>query len=96
MTQSSRWIYATTFVLVGAGFLLPLWPLCVVGIALCALSGRVVFAVVVALILDFAWGAPSGALHYLYLPFTALALAGALAHHWGSRYFLDKSLQQKI
>lgn len=96
MTQSSRWIYAVSFLLVSTGFLLPLWPLSVLGILLCALSGRAVFAVGMALLLDLAWGAPAGVYRYLFFPFTVLALLAVLARYWGSRYFLDRNPQQRL
>ncbi|OGC86068.1 hypothetical protein A3D70_00875 [Candidatus Adlerbacteria bacterium RIFCSPHIGHO2_02_FULL_54_18] len=96
MTASSRWIYAVTFLLAAAGFLLPFWPLTVVGIVLCALSGRWLFAVAVALLFDVAWGAPTGAGHFLLFPFTALALVAGLARLIGGHYFLDKSPQETL
>ena len=96
MTQSSRWIYAITFLLAAAGVLLPFWPLSIVGVLIGALSGRWIFAVVVALLIDLAWGAPTGVLHFLYFPFTLLALAAAAARAWGGRYFLDKHQQEKL
>lgn len=96
MTPASRWLYASTFVLVAAGFLLPFWPISVVGIALCALSGRWIFAVVAALLVDVAWGAPVGTAHYLYFPLTLFALVCTALRVWGGTYFLDRGLQEKI
>jgi hypothetical protein len=96
MTKTSRWIYATTFLLAAAGALLPFWPLCVAGILIAAFSGRWLFAVGMALLVDVAWGAPTGMLHFLYFPFTLLALLGAAVRVWGSRYFLDRNIQEKL
>lgn len=96
MTSSSRWIYAVSFLLASAGFLLPLWPLSVLGVLLCALSGRFAFGLLMGLLLDLAWGAPTGTAQYLFFPFVALALVGVLARYFGSRYFLDRNLQEKI
>lgn len=96
MTQTSRWIYAISFLLAAAGVLLPLWPLCVVGVLMAAFSGRWIFGVIMALVIDIAWGAPTGALQFLFFPFTIVAVAGVLAHRWGRRYVLDKNPQQKI
>jgi hypothetical protein len=96
MTQSSRWIYALSFLLAAAGFLLPLWPLCIVGIFIAAFSGRWLFGITVALLIDIAWGAPTGTLHYLFFPFTLFAVLGALARMWGAEYFLDKNPQEKL
>lgn len=84
-------MYALSFVITAMGFLLPLWPLCVVGISISALSGRWIFAVFMALLIDLAWGAPFGVLQYVYFPFTALALALAAGRYFLSGYFLDRA-----
>ncbi|MSR71039.1 hypothetical protein EXS62_03315 [Candidatus Kaiserbacteria bacterium] len=96
MTQTSRWIYAVTFLLGAAGFLLPFWPLSVLGVALCALSGRWLFAVAMGLLFDIAFGAPTGAWHFFFFPFTVLALLCGLARVWGGRYFLDRQPQETL
>ncbi len=75
---------------------MPLWPLSVVGVVLAALSGRWIFAVIVGLMLDLAWGAPTGMYRYLFFPFTIVALVGFIVRYWGSRYFLDKNPQERI
>ncbi len=75
---------------------MPFWPLSVVGVVLAALSGRWIFAVIVGLMLDLAWGAPTGMYRYLFFPFTIVALAGFIVRYWGSRYFLDKNPQERI
>lgn len=85
-----------TFILASAGFLVPFWPLSVAGVAIAALSGRWIFAVIVGLLLDIAWGAPTGAYQYIFFPFTMLALVCILARHWGGRYFFDRNPQEKI
>lgn len=96
MTPESRWIYAVTFLLASAGFLVPFWPLSAIGILLCALSGRFVFAVFIALLIDIAQGAPTGLLSYVLFPHTVLALLAALARLYGARFFLDRNLPEKI
>lgn len=96
MTKTSRWIYATTFLLASAGLLLPWWPLSVLGVVGAAVSGRWIFAVLVGLLLDIAWGAPVGLYRYLFFPFTILALVGYVLHYWGGRYFFDRNKQEKI
>ncbi len=65
MTQNTRWIYAVSFALAAAGFLMPLWPLSVLGLLLAALSGRWLFAIAMGLLLDIGWGPPGGLLHYI-------------------------------
>ncbi len=96
MTPSSRWIYAVSFILLSLGFLSPFWPLSLLGILLSALSGRYVFAVFVALILDIAYGAPTATVAYIYFPFTALALVASLLRHFSARFFLDRNRQETL
>jgi hypothetical protein len=91
MTVQSRYIYALSFVIAATGFLLPLWPLCVLGVLIASASGRYVFAVAMALMLDLGSGVPAGILHYIYVPFTVLAVAVALARAFVLAYFLDKT-----
>ena len=96
ISPASRWLYAVSFALVAAGFLMPLWPLCVVGLLLCALSGRWLFALFLGLLLDVAWGAPTGLAQYLFLPFTLCALAAAMARLWGGSYFLERGARDTL
>lgn len=91
MNRSSRLIYALVFAIAGAGFLLPLWPLCVLGILIASLSGRWLFGAVIGLLIDIAWGPPVGVLHYLYFPFTLLAVVSGLLYIVLSGYFLDRT-----
>lgn len=91
MTFKSRYIYAITFAIAAVGFLLPFWPLSVVGILLASLSGRYVFALIVGLLLDLGSGVPTGLLHYLFVPFTLLAVGASLLRLFGGAYFLDKT-----
>lgn len=96
MSQSSRWIYAVTFLLASAGFLVPFWPLSVAGVMLAALSGRWIFGVIIGLLLDLAWGAPVGTYYYFFFPFTIAALLGFIARYYGNIYFFDRNRQEKI
>ena len=96
MSKSSRWIYAVTFLLAAGGFLIPFWPLSVLGVLLAALSGRWIFAVIVGLLLDIAWGAPTSTLRYLLFPFTVVALLGVALRQWGGYYFLDRNPQERL
>lgn len=89
-SAASRWIYAVSFVLAGAGFLVPYWPLALLGIMLSALSGRWIFGLFIAVLLDAAWGVLP-LFGFLYFPFTLAALVAALARYWGARSFFDRS-----
>lgn len=86
MNSTTTWIVATSFLIAAAGFLLPFWPLTVVGIALCALSGRWIFAVAIGFLLDVGYGAPVGPFHALYVPFTLCALVSIAVHMFAMRY----------
>lgn len=96
MSKSSRWIFAVSFLFGAAGFLLPFWPLSVVGVLLAALTGRSIFAVIMGILLDIALGAPTSTAKFLLFPFTIVALLGVIAQYWGSYYFLDKSPQERL
>ncbi len=89
--SASLWILALSFVLAALGFLLPLWPLSLFGIAIAALSGRWISAVVIGLLLDIAYGAPIGRLHFLYFPFTIFALLVALVRYYVESYIRKSS-----
>jgi len=91
MSRSSLTVYALSFIIMAAGVLLPLWPLSVVGILIAALSGRWIFAILMALLIDLALGVPQGTLHVLYVPFTILAVVASLLRYFLSGYFLDRS-----
>ncbi len=96
MTLSSRYIYAISFAIAAIGFLVPFWPLSVVGVLIAALSGRFVFAIVMGLLLDLGSGIPTGLLHYVFVPFTLLAAVAALVRLFGATYFLDKTPQDTL
>ncbi len=83
-------IVTVSLLLVIAGFFVPLWPLSVLGLLLLALTGHYVVAVVIGLLLDIAFGAPTGVLHFLYVPFTLLSLGISLLRYIFSDYFRDE------
>ncbi len=95
-SNSTKWILASSFALSAIGFLLPFWPLAVVGILLAALSGRVVFAIAIGLLLDIAYGAPLQTAHMLFFPFAAVAVVGILARVLGKKYILSKDTQDSL
>ncbi len=93
--HGSRWILIVSFLLAAVGFLLPLWPLSVLGIALAALSGHWLFALTLGLLIDIGFGAPRGSLHYFVLPFTLSAAVFGLARYWGTA-FMRRSPGEKL
>jgi hypothetical protein len=90
MNQSSRWIIAASFAVAAAGFLLPFWPLSMLGVLIAAGSGRYVAAIAIGLLLDVAYGAPIGHWRFLYVPFTLLAVITGALRYYLSSYFREK------
>lgn len=84
------------FLITAVGFVLPFWPLTLLGIALLAFNGNWLAAILSALLIDLAWGAPVGFLHVLYAPFTACALLLCVLRWWGSEYFIDRNRQERL
>lgn len=84
--SNTTWILSVSFVLAAIGFLLPVWPLCVAGIFLAAFSGRWLFAVCIGLLLDVAWGTPTGFGNFLLFPFTLSALLAGLGRYFSVSY----------
>jgi hypothetical protein len=91
VNESTKWILAASFAIAAAGFLVPLWPLSVLGILIAAGSGRYIAAIFIGLLLDVAYGAPIGHLHYLYVPFTILAVITSGLRYYLSSYFREQS-----
>jgi hypothetical protein len=83
-------LIAVSLLLVASAFLLPLWPLGLLGLLLLAVTGRYVVAVIVGLLLDVTYGVPTGMLHVLYVPFTLLALLVSILRYTLSGYFRDE------
>lgn len=96
MTNNTRLITAVAFILAALGFMLPLWPLCITGIALLALSGRMVFAIGLGVLLDVAYGVPVGRFAWAVFPFTLCALGLSIVRFVASRYLLDKNIPDKL
>ena len=89
-TKATYWILATSFILAAAGFLLPFWPLSLVGIFISAVSGRWVFAIAIGLLLDVAYGAPEGSWHMLFFPFALFGVFATGLRFVALRYLLPQ------
>jgi hypothetical protein len=83
------WMLLISFILMALGFLLPFWPLGLLGILLAAASGRYIAAIAMGLLLDVAFGAPVGRWSFLYVPFTLFAAATSALRYYLSSYFRD-------
>jgi drug/metabolite transporter superfamily protein YnfA len=91
-----KWILIAGFLLVSGGFILPFWPICVLGVLVAAFGGIPVGAVAFGLLLDLAYGAPYGLTHYLFFPFTLVALI-AIAGRWVAlRFMLERTAQERL
>jgi hypothetical protein len=82
-------IFGVSFILAVAGFLLPFWPLSLLGVLLAAATGRYIASIVLGLLLDVVYGAPVGHWHVVYVPFTLAAFIASIAHWYLGAYFRD-------
>ncbi len=89
-------IFALSFLCAATGFLIPFWPLTVVGVVGAALFGQYIFAVVLGVLLDLAYGSPTGFLHYLFFPFTILSAASIVLRILGKKYLFRKAPQEHL
>jgi hypothetical protein len=94
--MTTRAIQTFSILLVIVGFLLPLWELQVVGIILAGISGRYLVAFLLGLVVDIAYGPPTGVLHATFFPFTLLALLSIGIFQLGKNFVLDKTFPGKI
>ncbi len=85
-----KWIFIAAFLLAAGGFLVPFWPLELIGIGVATFGGSGVVAVGLGLLLDLAYGAPTGILHYLYFPFTLFAVVVLLGRYVGLRFLFER------
>ncbi len=92
----SYFFFAFAFALAAGGFLASFWPLEVLGIVLAGLAGHPIYAIGLGILLDLAYGAPTGHLHVLLFPMTALALLAVLSRRYGGKYFFDSSKQDRL
>ncbi len=90
MSKSNRLILSAIFLLAAAGFLLPFWPLEALAVILAALLGHPLFAISLGLLLDVAYGAPTGLMQYAFFPFTILAGVSVIIKKVGVKYLLGR------
>jgi len=69
--------------------LLKWWPIAALAVAAGALLAPPL-GVGLGLVLDIAWGAPPGALHFLYFPWTLLALVIVSARALAPKFFFSR------
>ncbi len=72
------------------GVLVPFWPLLILSILLLASGGRLILALAFGILLDIAFGVPTGMFAPLYFPFTVVALLAALGMRLGARFMIDR------
>ncbi len=91
-----KWILIASFLLVSGGFIISFWPVCVLGVLFAAFGGVPVGAVAFGLLLDLAYGAPSGLTHYLFFPFTLVALVAIVGRWVAMRFMLQRGAQERL
>ncbi len=96
MNNNKKIVYAACFLLTASGFLLSWWPLAIAGVIIAALLGSYIFALFVGLLLDLAYGAPLGLMHYLFFPCTLTAALSIAARVVGMRYLFQKAPQEHV
>ena len=79
-----------------AGFLVPFWPLSVVSAVLLAFFGSTALALILVLILDIAYGVPTGVLHLVLFPCTLLVLGVVCVRLFSKRFFLQRGIQERL
>jgi hypothetical protein len=68
ISNQKKSLLLTTFLLVSGGFVIGYWEFSLAGVVIAG-AWRGTFAVIcMALLLDLAYGAPFGLMHYLYFP----------------------------
>ncbi len=89
--KQKKWVFILAFLLASGGFVIPFWPLEVLGILAAAFGGLGVFAIGLGLLLDLAYGMPTGVLHYLFFPFTLLALFALVGKYFSLRVLFERA-----
>lgn len=93
---SNRWLLACICVVIAGSFLAGFWPLAALGVVGMGFVGRGLFAVVLGLLLDLAYGAPVGLAAYMLFPFTILGLTVVVVRFWSARYFMNRSSPEHL
>jgi fatty-acid desaturase len=96
ISRQKQWLMMVTFLLVSGGFIIGYWEISVVGIICAAFGGAPIAAIFFGLLLDLAYGAPSGLEHYLFFPFGLLALLCSIVRWFGIRYMLEHRAQERL
>jgi hypothetical protein len=91
-----KWIFICAFLLASGGFLVPFWPLEILGIIVAAFGGVPFGAIGLGLLLDLAYGAPYGFLHYLFFPFTIGSLVAIGLYQLAMRFLIQRSEQNHL
>ena len=89
--KQKKWVFILAFLLASGGFIIPFWPLEVLGILAAAFGGLGVVAIGLGLLLDLAYGMPTGFLHYLFFPFTLLAILALAGRYFGLRVLFERA-----
>lgn len=96
MKKSNRIILALSFLLAAMGFLIPFWPLEILALIVATFGGYPLFALAVGVLLDLAYGIPTGPLQYVFFPFTLFALITIGARLLSRRYMFGRQPPEHI
>lgn len=96
MEIKDTWTYVASFLLAAGGYLLPFWPLSLLGILLAVVRGKWIFAVVLALLVDLMWGPVFGLVSVVYVPFTVFAVVASALRYFLAQNLLSKSPPERL
>lgn len=93
---TTKWVLIASFLCVSGGFVVGFWPISLVGVGISAFGGVPIAAILFGLLLDIAYGVPTGVLHYLYVPYTIAALGAIGLRIMSMRFLLERSAQERL
>ncbi|MBC7836178.1 hypothetical protein H7X87_00150, partial [Acetobacteraceae bacterium] len=75
-------------------FIFSFWPFAALAVVLLALSGNLIFCVVLGITLDLVYGVPVGIFHIVLFPFTLLSLISIFSRLFMKRYMLSEASER--
>ncbi len=94
--KATHWLALSIYVVSSASFVLQFWPLAAVGVIALTFVGGGLLSLPLALLLDLAYGEPTGYAAYLFFPYTVAALAIVTIRHTAGRYFLRRASRDTL
>ncbi len=91
-----KWLFIISFLLLSGGFVIGYWEVSLLGILVAGGAGMPLAAVGLGLLLDIAYGAPTGLAQYLFFPFTIAGLISIALRWLALRFMLTRSTQETL